>query len=304
MRAKRLAPPPGSTKRIHNPAMRAALIQTDIAWEDWPASHAIASAHLKRAVEAGADLAILPEMFATGFSLNVAKTAQPEGGPTEQWLRSKARELAIHLIAGVAETGRPLPVNNALLVSPDGEVRRYSKIHPFSFAGEERFFGGGDRVVTWEIAGARVTPLVCYDLRFPEPFRLAADGTDALRRHRELARPPARPLADAPPRARHREPGLRPRRQPRRRRRRHPLRGGLGGDLPLGRDPRLGRRDRDRPRRRRRPERGRKLPRPLQRAEGPPAGELQALSRGQTTSTGIESDSAASGRQASSPHAR
>ncbi len=160
--------------------MRAALIQTDIAWEDWPASHAIASAHLKRAVEAGADLAILPEMFATGFSLNVAKTAQPEGGPTEQWLRSKARELAIHLIAGVAETGSPLPVNNALLVSPDGEVRRYSKIHPFSFAGEERFFGGGDRVVTWEIAGARVTPLVCYDLRFPEPFRLAADATDAF----------------------------------------------------------------------------------------------------------------------------
>ena len=158
--------------------MRVALIQMDNAWEDWPASHAIASAHLKRAVDAGADLAILPEMFATGFSMNVEKTAQPEGGPTEQWLRSKARELSLHLIAGVAETGEPLPVNNALLVSPDGEVKRYSKIHPFSFAGEEKLFNGGRGVVTWTVAGARVTPLVCYDLRFPEPFRLAADDTD------------------------------------------------------------------------------------------------------------------------------
>ena len=160
--------------------MRAALIQMDIAWEDWPASHAIASAHLKRAADAGADLAILPEMFATGFSMNPGRITQPPGGPTEQWLRGKARELSMHLIAGVAETASPLPVNNALLVSPEGEVKRYSKIHPFSFAGEEKFFGGGDGVVTWEIAGARLTPLVCYDLRFPEPFRLAAGETDAF----------------------------------------------------------------------------------------------------------------------------
>ncbi|MFI5181174.1 MAG: nitrilase-related carbon-nitrogen hydrolase [Thermoanaerobaculia bacterium] len=159
--------------------MRAALIQMNLVWEDWPANHAIAAGHLKRASEAGADLAILPEMFATGFSMNVAKTAQHHGGPTERWLREKARELSMHLLAGVAETGTPLPVNSALLVSPGGDVKRYRKIHPFSFAGEEKVFGGGDRVVTWEIAGARVTPLVCYDLRFPEPFRLAASETDA-----------------------------------------------------------------------------------------------------------------------------
>jgi predicted amidohydrolase len=158
--------------------MRAALVQMDIAWEDWPASHAIAGAHLKRAAEAGADLAILPEMFATGFSMDAGKIAQPPGGPTERWLLGIARELSMHLLAGVAETGTPLPVNSALLVSPAGDVKRFRKIHPFSFAGEEKVFGGGSRVVTWEVAGARVTPLVCYDLRFPEPFRLAAGDTD------------------------------------------------------------------------------------------------------------------------------
>lgn len=160
--------------------MRAALVQMDLAWEDWSQNHARAAQHLKRAADAGADLAILPEMFATGFSMNAARIAQPPGGPTEQWLRDMARGLTIHLIAGVAETAVPLPVNNALFVSPDGEVERFSKLHPFSFAGEEKVFGGGDGVVTWKVAGARLTPLVCYDLRFPEPFRVAAEETDAF----------------------------------------------------------------------------------------------------------------------------
>ncbi len=150
----------------------------DIAWEDWPANHAIAAGHLKHAVEAGADLAILPEMFASGFSMDAAKIAQAPGGPTERWLLGIARETSLHLIAGVAETGNPLPVNTALLVTPGGDVKRFHKIHPFSFAGEDRVYGGGGRVVTWQVAGARVTPLVCYDLRFPEPFRVAAPETD------------------------------------------------------------------------------------------------------------------------------
>ncbi len=160
--------------------MRAALVQMDIAWEDPAANHDRAGRLAAQAKAAGAELAVLPEMFATGFSMNAEKIAQPPGGETEQWLRAAARRLSIHLIAGVAETASPLPVNNALWVSPDGEVERYSKLHPFSFVGEEKYFGGGEGVVSWEIAGARVTPLVCYDLRFPEPFRVAADETDVF----------------------------------------------------------------------------------------------------------------------------
>jgi predicted amidohydrolase len=160
--------------------MRAALIQLDIAWENPTANHTRAAQLLSRAAEAGADLAILPEMFATGFSMNAAKIAQPHGGPTEQWLRGMARGLSLHLLAGVAETATPLPVNDALLVTPEGGVSRYSKIHPFSLADEDKVFGGGRGVVTWEVAGVRITPQVCYDLRFPEPFRLAAEDTDVF----------------------------------------------------------------------------------------------------------------------------
>lgn len=158
--------------------MKVALLQLDLAWEDVPANHARASRLLGQAADLGARLAILPEMFATGFSMDGRKVAQAEGGATETFLRERAASLGLHVLAGVAELAEPLPANRALLVSPDGSVRRYTKIHPFSFAGEEKVMASGGTVVTWDVEGLRVTPLVCYDLRFPEPFRLAADDTD------------------------------------------------------------------------------------------------------------------------------
>jgi predicted amidohydrolase len=66
----------------------------------------------------------------------------------------------------------------AILAGPDGNATRYAKIHPFTFGGEHRVYAGGDRIVTVDVEGLRVTPFVCYDLRFPEPFRLAAADTD------------------------------------------------------------------------------------------------------------------------------
>ena len=158
--------------------MKVALLQLDLAWEDVAANHARASLLLGQAADLGARLALLPEMFATGFSMDGRKVSQPEGGPTEAFLCERAASLGLHVLAGVAELAEPLPANRALLVSPDGRVRRYTKIHPFSFAGEEKVMASGDAVVTWDVEGLRVTPLVCYDLRFPEPFRLAADDTD------------------------------------------------------------------------------------------------------------------------------
>lgn len=158
--------------------MRVALVQMDLAWEDVAENHRRARKHLEEAARRGASLALLPEMFCTGFSMESEKIAQPAGGPSETFLRATARELGISILASLPEAGAPRPRNMAILAGPDGSVARYAKIHPFSFGGEHRVYTGGDRIVTVPVAGARVTPFVCYDLRFPEPFRLAADDTD------------------------------------------------------------------------------------------------------------------------------
>ena len=158
--------------------MRVALVQMDLAWEDVAENHRRARRHLEESSRKGARLALLPEMFCTGFSMESQKIAQLPGGPSETFLLEVARDLGLWVLASIPEAGTPRPRNMAILAGPDGSVVRYAKIHPFTFGGEDRVYTGGDRIVTVTIEGVRVTPFVCYDLRFPEPFRFAALDTD------------------------------------------------------------------------------------------------------------------------------
>lgn len=158
--------------------MRIALLQTDIAWEDVSENHRRAARLIAEAAAGGARLAILPEMFSTGFSMDSRGIAQSPGGPSETFLRGEAQSRNLWVLASIPESGEPSPRNMALLVSPQGTVVRYAKIHPFSLAGEHEHYAAGDRVVTADVEGLRVTPFVCYDLRFPEVFRVAAADTD------------------------------------------------------------------------------------------------------------------------------
>src|SRR4029077_6239789 len=111
--------------------MRLALLQMNLEWEDVAANHRHARRLLAEAQAEGARLAILPEMFSTGFSMRPEKIAQKPGGPSETFLRDAARELGLWIIASIPEAGEPRPRNVALVVSPEGSVTRYAKIHPF-----------------------------------------------------------------------------------------------------------------------------------------------------------------------------
>lgn len=157
--------------------MKVALIQMDLAWEQVEENHRRAERRLQEAAALGARLAILPEMFCCGFSMNAGRLAQPEGGESEHFLKETAEGLGMWILAGVPQLRGKEAVNNALLVSPTGVIHRYTKLHPFSFAGEHRHYGRGDTSVTWEVEGVCITPFICYDLRFPEEFRERADAT-------------------------------------------------------------------------------------------------------------------------------
>ena len=110
-----------------------------------------------------------------------------EGGKYLAWHLSQAGEKVAVIerrwIGGSCPEVRPdnaagdaRPSNSFVLAGPDGTVHRYRKIHPFSHAGEERYVRAGDRFVTVEVAGFRISMFVCYDLRFADEFwQLAAD---------------------------------------------------------------------------------------------------------------------------------
>jgi omega-amidase len=158
--------------------MIVAGLQFDIAWEDPDENFRRVEELAAMAVDDGARLLVLPEMFATGFSMNTEVLCD-HTDRIREFLSDLARRHETFVIGGYAEPGDPRPRNACSLTDPTGaETLRYRKIHPFSLANEQEHYDGGDAVHTIEVDGLRVTPLICYDLRFPEPFRAAAAGTD------------------------------------------------------------------------------------------------------------------------------
>ena len=158
--------------------MIVAGIQLDIAWEDPDTNLARAAVLLQNAVGRGAQLLVLPEMFATGFSMR-AEAMAAHAATIRTFLAGTASAYGVWVVGGFAEPGQRRPANACALFDPDGrEVLNYRKIHPFSPAHEPEHYESGDRLLTRLVDGVRVTPVICYDLRFPELFRAAAADTD------------------------------------------------------------------------------------------------------------------------------
>ncbi len=151
-------------------------VQLDIAWHDPPESCRRAGAMLEGANVPPGALIVLPEMFASGFTMDVAAAAAD--GVAERFLAETARRLGAWVLGGVVRGGADGPgLNQSLLVGPDGaEASRYTKMHPFTFAGEADHYAAGNAPVLADVGDARLAPLVCYDLRFPEVFRSAVVG--------------------------------------------------------------------------------------------------------------------------------
>jgi predicted amidohydrolase len=159
--------------------MRIAAVQHDIVWEDREANFARLAPQVAWAVGAGAELVLLTETFSTGFSMTPG-IGEPEGGPSAQFLAGQAAAHGVWVGGTCPEVapGEELPYNSFVLAGPDGTVHRYRKLHPFTHAGEHERFRAGEKPVTAEIGGLRITPFICYDLRFADVFWKAAPETD------------------------------------------------------------------------------------------------------------------------------
>jgi predicted amidohydrolase len=151
-------------------------LQFDLVWEDKRANFEKVRRWLAQTAPEKNSLVALPEMFATGFTMNTAVMAEDYGGETEQFLARTAKEFGVFLMAGAAMRGRDGRARNkALVFSPTGEMLAYyAKMRPFTPGGEAEHYTAGDRPATFRWADCTVAPFVCYDLRFPEIFREAA----------------------------------------------------------------------------------------------------------------------------------
>ena len=149
--------------------------QYDIAWQNKAANFDRVRSLVEAAAPEPGSLLVLPEMFATGFSMAIDTVAERENGATSDFLSSLARQWGSHIAGGlVSRADDDLGSNDAVVFGPGGDlVGKYRKMHPFSLGGEDEHYAAGRDPIIFDWNGVKVCPLVCYDLRFPEIFRTA-----------------------------------------------------------------------------------------------------------------------------------
>src|SRR2546421_4693826 len=164
--------------------MRAAAVQLN-SQEDKQRNLDVAQRLVSEAAKDGADLVCLPEKWnLLGDSAALVAGAEPLDGPTLNAARGWARDLGIHLVAGsIAERveGHDRLFNTSVLIGPGGDdLATYRKIHMFDVeVGGVRYREsdseeGGEEIVSVEIGDLQLGLTVCYDLRFPELYRILA----------------------------------------------------------------------------------------------------------------------------------
>lgn len=162
--------------------MRIALSLLDQAWENKKENLAECNKLAKISSQNKADLIIFPEMTLTGFTLNTIEISENVNAPTSiPKFSSMAVTNDIAIVAGMVLDNNNLFHNTAVAFGENGKIlTQYEKIHPFSFAGEDKYISGGTNLSVFELNNIRFGLTICYDLRFPLLWAALAGKCDCI----------------------------------------------------------------------------------------------------------------------------
>lgn len=152
--------------------MKIAICQFAPSWENIEKSTTRID-RLITSLPSDSDLLVFPEMSLTGFTMKSSEYAEELDGLSTMYFINLSKKLKINIIAGIIEKDGEKIFNSAVHFDKTGIIfARYRKIHPFSMANEEKYFDSGKEPVSTKIDGIKSGLSVCYDLRFPELYRL------------------------------------------------------------------------------------------------------------------------------------
>lgn len=167
-----------------NDKLTITLIQSALHWEDIDANLAIFEKKISQ-TDQKTDLIVLPEMFTTGFTMNVTRLAEPMNGKSLKWMKRQAAQTNAVIVGSIiikdelqynpssqpattkSGKGRQNYFNRLIWMKPDGSYSTYDKRHLFRMADEHNYYSMGNEKIIMEINGWSICPLICYDLRFP-----------------------------------------------------------------------------------------------------------------------------------------
>lgn len=142
------------------------LIQTDIIWKNIPKNLQRIEEKI-HSISTKTDLIVLPEMFSTGFVMEPESVAEGMQGSAVQWMQQIAKDKQTALIGSLIIQENQQYFNRVVFVHPSGAMTHYDKKHLFTLAGEDKIYTAGNNRLLFEYKGWKISPFVCYDLRFP-----------------------------------------------------------------------------------------------------------------------------------------
>jgi len=146
--------------------MRISLIQSDIVWAN--KAENLRLFEQKISTLAGkSDLAVLPEMFTTGFCTNALHLAETTHDETVQKIQYWTSTYQLSIAGSFMVKENDQYFNRGFLALPDGTIHFYDKRHLFRMGNEHRFFTPGNTRLILPYLGWNICLQICYDLRFP-----------------------------------------------------------------------------------------------------------------------------------------
>ena len=143
-----------------------ACIQSDLFWEDKAKNLEMFSRKIE-GIKEHTDIIVLPEMFPSGFTMNVESMGEVMNGSTIQWLSQQAQKAKAIITGSLIIKENDTHYNRLIWMQPNGEMHTYDKRHLFRMMNEDNFFSPGKSKLIVDWKGWKICPLICYDLRFP-----------------------------------------------------------------------------------------------------------------------------------------
>lgn len=146
--------------------LRLSLLQSNILWED-KAGNLAKLGCLLPSLAGCTDIAVLPEMFSTGFTMRPELFAEPTNGQTITQLRQWSKEYNIALAGSFIARDENFYYNKAFFLTPEGGEYYYNKHHLFRLSEEPNHYQAGKERLIVNYRGWNIFIAICYDLRFP-----------------------------------------------------------------------------------------------------------------------------------------
>lgn len=162
--------------------MKIALVSLHQEWENKENNIRRCRGLAEGAAAFGAEIVIFPEMTLTGYTFNLDVAAEDsDNSPTLQHFSTLAKDNRIAIVIGAVLNDGVTVKNTLVAFDRQGkEEVRYAKMHPFSFAGEDRIFGAGDLLAKMKVGDFVFGFSICYDLRFPELYSALSKDCNVL----------------------------------------------------------------------------------------------------------------------------